>query len=116
MDGQEKALFLEAWRHETGLGFESLQSRLQRYGAGKMRALHMAKYITEFYDIKQNSVGRPSENKKLATKLQGCANYLVFKRYLTVDEVRLHAANFLQEAFALSVLCDAPWGKISSGL
>ena len=57
----------------------------------------MAKYITEFYDIKQNSVGRPSENKKLATKLQGCANYLVFKRYLTVDEVRLHAANFCKK-------------------
>ena len=62
-----------------------------------MRALDMAKYITEFYDIKQNSVGRPSENKKLATKLQGCANYLVFKRYLTVDEVRLHAANFCKK-------------------
>jgi hypothetical protein len=98
MDGQEKspvsAVLADS---ETGLGFESLQSRLQRYGAGKMRALDMAKYITEFYDIKQNSVGRPSENKKLATKLEGCANYLVFKRYLIVDEVRLHAANFCKK-------------------
>jgi hypothetical protein len=98
MDGQEKspvsAVLADS---ETGLGFESLQSRLQRYGAGKTRALDMAKYITEFYDIKQNSVGRPSENKKLATKLEGCANYLVFKRYLSVDEVRLHAANFCKK-------------------
>jgi hypothetical protein len=98
MDGQEKspvsAVLADS---ETGLGFESLQSRLQRYGAGKMRALDMAKYITEIYNIKQNSVGRPSENKKLATKLEGCANYLVFKRYLTVDEVRLHAANFCKK-------------------
>ena len=48
MDGQEKspvsAVLADS---ETGLGFESLQSRLQRYGAGKMRALDMAKYITE---------------------------------------------------------------------
>ncbi|MGN7007199.1 hypothetical protein, partial [Neisseria sp. P0008.S004] len=79
MNGQEKspvsAVLADS---ETGLGFESLQMRLQRYGAGKMRALDMAKYIMEFYDIKQNSVGRPSENKKLSMKLQGCANYLVF--------------------------------------
>jgi hypothetical protein len=98
MDGQEKspvsAVLADS---ETGLGFESLQSRLQRYGAGKMRALDMAKYITEIYNIKQNSVGKPSENKKLATKLEGCANYLVFKRYLTADEVRLHAANFCKK-------------------
>ena len=81
-----------------------------------MRALDMAKYITEFYDIKQNSVGRPSENKKLATKLQGCANYLVFKRYLTVDEVRLHAANFCKKHLLCSVLRDAQGGEVSSSL
>ena len=40
MDGQEKSPVSESLAaHETGLGFESLQSRLQRYGAGKMRAL-----------------------------------------------------------------------------
>lgn len=98
MDGQEKspvsAVLADS---ETGLGFESLQSRLQRYGAGKMRALDMAKYITEFYGIKQNSVGRPSENQKLAAKLSNCADFLIFKRYLTVDEVRLHAANFCKK-------------------
>lgn len=95
MNGQEKSPVSDSLAaNETGLGFESLQSRLQRYGAGKMRALDMAKYITEFYGIKQISVGRPSENKKLSMKLQGCASYLVFKRYLSVDEVRLHAANF----------------------
>ena len=82
---------------ETGLDLRVCNRDCKRYGAGKMRALDMAKYITEFYDIKQNSVGRPSENKKLATKLEGCANYLVFKRYLSVDEVRLHAANFCKK-------------------
>ena len=98
MSGQEKspvsAVLADS---ETGLGFESLQSRLQRYGAGKTRALDMAKYITEFYGIKQKSVGRPSENQKLAAKLSNCADFLIFKRYLTVDEVRLHAANFCKK-------------------
>lgn len=98
MNGQEKspvsAVLADS---ETGLGFESLQSRLQRYGAGKTRALDMAKYITEFYGIKQKSVGRPSENQKLAAKLSNCADFLIFKRYLTVDEVRLHAANFCKK-------------------
>ena len=48
MDGQEKSPVSDSLAaHETGLGFESLQTRLQRYGAGKSRALDMAKYITE---------------------------------------------------------------------
>ena len=116
MDGQEKALFPIAWRRTKQDLVLSLQTRLQRYGAGKSRALDMAKYITENTKSKWDDRKRNTETGKLATKLQGCANYLVFKRYLTVDEVRLHAANFCKKAFALSVLCDAPWGKISSGL
>lgn len=98
MNGQGKSPVSEFLaEHETGLGFESLQHRLQRYGAGKTRALDMAKYITEFYGIKQKSVGRPSENQKLAAKLSNCADFLIFKRYLTVDEVRLHSANFCKK-------------------
>ena len=56
-----------------------------------MRALDMAKYITENTKSKWDDRKRNTETGKLATKLQGCANYLVFKRYLTVDEIRLHA-------------------------
>ena len=48
-DGQGKSPVSEFLaEHETGLGFESLQYRLQRYGAGKARALDMADYITDF--------------------------------------------------------------------
>ena len=98
MDGQEKSPVSDSLAaHETGLGFESLQTRLQRYGAGKSRALDMAKYITENTKSKWDDRKRNTETGKLATKLQGCANYLVFKRYLTVDEVRLHAANFCKK-------------------
>ena len=98
MDGQEKSPVSGSLAaHETGLDLRACNQDCNGMAQAKCALFHMAKYITEFYDIKQNSVGRPSENKKLATKLQGCANYLVFKRYLTVDEVRLHAANFCKK-------------------
>lgn len=94
MDGQEKspvsAVLADS---ETGLGFESLQSRLQRYGAGKKRALDMSKYIMENTKSKWDDRKRNTETGKLATKIGNCADFLIFKRYLTVDEVRLHAAN-----------------------
>ena len=98
MDGQEKspvsAVLADS---ETGLGFESLQSRLQRYGAGKKRALDMSKYIMENTKSKWDDRKRNTETGKLATKIENCADFLIFKRYLTVDEVRLHAANFCKK-------------------
>lgn len=98
MNGQEKSPVSESLAaEETGLGFESLQSRLQRYGAGKTRALDMAKYITENTKSKWGDRKRNTETGKLATKIGNCASYLVFKRYLSVDEVRLHSANFCKK-------------------
>lgn len=98
MNGQEKspvsAVLADS---ETGLGFESLQSRLQRYGAGKKRALDMSKYIMENTKSKWDDRKRNTETGKLATKIGNCADFLIFKRYLTVDEVRLHAANFCKK-------------------
>lgn len=98
MNGQEKSPVSEFLAgHETGLGFESLQSRLQRYGAGKTRALDMADYITENTKSKWDDRNRNTETGKLAAKLSNCADFLIFKRYLSVDEVRLHAANFCKK-------------------
>jgi hypothetical protein len=34
---------------------------------------------------------------KEAAKLEGCANYLLFRHYFTVDKVRLHAASFCKK-------------------
>lgn len=98
MNGQGKSPVSEFLaEHETGLGFESLQHRLQRYGAGKTRALDMADYITENTKSKWDDRSRNTETGKLAAKLSNCADFLIFKRYLTVDEVRLHAANFCKK-------------------
>lgn len=98
MNGQGKSPVSEFLaEHETGLGFESLQHRLQRYGAGKKRALDMADYITQNTKSKWDDRNRNTETGKLAAKLSNCADFLIFKRYLTVDEVRLHAANFCKK-------------------
>lgn len=98
MNGQGKSPVSEFLAdHETGLGFESLQHRLQRYGAGKTRALDMADYITQNTKSKWDDRNRNTETGKLAAKLSNCADFLIFKRYLTVDEVRLHAANFCKK-------------------
>ena len=98
-DGQGKSPVSEFLaEHETGLGFESLQYRLQRYGAGKARALDMADYITDF--VLGNRVCRWTsrlEAKRIAASIENCGSYLLFRNYFRKDEVRLHAATFCKK-------------------
>lgn len=86
--------------HETGLGIESLQNKLQRYGAGKTRALDMADYITDFQTGK-GKVGHPTEEqkqaKRIVSSMRECGGYLVFRNYFEIDEVRLAAACFCKK-------------------
>ncbi|WP_304672393.1 protein rep, partial [Neisseria polysaccharea] len=56
-----------------------------------------ADYITQNTKSKWDDRNRNTETGKLAAKLSNCADFLIFKRYLTVDEVRLHAANFCKK-------------------
>ena len=94
----EKALFPKAWRHtKQGLVLRACNQDCNGMAQAKCALLIWQKYITENTKSKWDDRKRNTETGKLATKLQGCANYLVFKRYLTVDEVRLHAANFCKK-------------------
>ena len=63
-------------------GIESLPARVNRYGLAKSRALDVAQYI--------GAQGGTWE--KLAHRVVTCGNYLLFRHYFTVDQVRLHAA------------------------
>ena len=64
-------------------GIEALPRRVGRYGQAKNRALEVADYL------------RPLPlRKNLAHRVARCGDYLVFRHYYTVDEVRLHAAQF----------------------
>lgn len=64
----------------SGGGIAALPERLSRYGKGHRRALLMADYATEHGDV------------KIASQLENCGTYLLFREYYTIDKVRLHAA------------------------
>ena len=72
---------------EVGVqGIENLPRRVQRYGQAKKSALDVAEYIG----------GVPKLHAKLrnvAERLRACGDYLVFRHYFTVDQVRLHGAS-----------------------
>jgi hypothetical protein len=64
-------------------GIEALPKRVSRYGVAKKRALDVADYV------------RTLPNRKgLTERLETCGDYLVFRHYFTIDQVKLHAAHF----------------------
>lgn len=67
---------------------DGLPTRIARYGRAKERALAMRDYLVALGE---------SSAFKAAGLLQGCGNYLHFRHYFTVDEIRLHAACFCKQ-------------------
>lgn len=67
-------------------GIEELPKRVGRYGDAKRRALEVAEYI-----------GQQEGGKGLCKRVSACGDYLVFRHYYTVDQVRLHAAQFCKK-------------------
>jgi Replication protein len=74
-------------------GIEALPRRVSRYGDAKRRALDVAEYI-----------GQQQGGKTLSNKVEHCGDYLAFRHYFTVDQVRLHAA-YLCKKHLLCPLC-----------
>lgn len=66
-------------------GIEALPRRVSRYGEAKKRALDVSKYIEGQGDV------------HLARRVAGCGEYLLFRHYFTIDQVRLHAAQFCKK-------------------
>mgnify|MGYP003386269345 CR=1 FL=1 len=67
------------------VGYKGMPEKLKRYSTARLRALEM----TEYCNFRQNV--------KMSSKLSNCANYLVFRHYFRIDEVRLHAAQFCKK-------------------
>lgn len=65
-------------------GIDALPGRLQRYGKAKKGALDVAEYI--------GSLEKP-EYAKVAQRVKTCGDYLVFRHYFTVDQLKLHGAS-----------------------
>lgn len=74
-------------------GIEALPRRVQRYGNAKQGALDVAEYI-----------GSLPEHKAIANRVKTCGDYLVFRHYYTVDQVKLHGAKLCM-AHLLCPLC-----------
>lgn len=62
-------------------GIEALPRRVERYGKAKNQALEVAQYMA----------GLPGL-QRTAERVSGCGDYLVFRHYYTVDQVKLHGA------------------------
>lgn len=75
-------------------GISGLPHKLERYAKGVVRSSAMADYI------KLNS----SKEEKLASRLKHCGDWLVFRHYYTVDQLRLHSADFCMK-HTLCPLC-----------
>lgn len=67
-------------------GIEDLQKRVDRYGSAKATALDIAQYMRD-----------RTEHQVMASKVSRCGEYLLFRHYYTIDEVRLHAASLCRK-------------------
>ncbi len=87
----------EAGQGDEGSGIEALPRRVSRYGEAKKRALDVAEYrLTNGQGVDQRS--KPQARlDRVADQVKGCGEYLLFRHYFTVDEVRLHAAQFCRK-------------------
>lgn len=65
-------------------GIDALPSRAERYGKAKSIALDVAQYIGD----------HEAGQDLLLTRIRSCGDYLLFRHYFTVDQVRLHAGSF----------------------
>jgi hypothetical protein len=110
---QEKSLFSASLAtNENRLGFDSFQSKLERFGARKSRAVEMSEYITNFQTGKNRQGSKTfeeRENIRLASNIKSCASYLLFKHYFNRDEVRLSSA-YLCKKHLLCPFCAARRG------
>lgn len=66
-------------------------SRISRYGKAHQRTLEMSEYISSV--IKDNH-NLARQLGGLPHRLQSCGEYLLFRNYYTIEEIRLHKASF----------------------
>lgn len=77
----------DSWSDEIGVeGIEALPKRVERYGKAKNGALDTAEYMAS-----------STKHQAMAAKVKCCGDYLQFRHYITVDTVRLHAAQFCKK-------------------
>ena len=86
-------------------GIEDLGNRISRYGKAKQTGLDVAEYM-------QGLAGE--QFHKVAQRVTCCGDYLLFRHFYTVDQVRLHAAQFCKKHL-LCPLCAIRRGAKALG-
>ena len=81
MTPREKPRF--AGGRNRGSGDRGIPRRVDRYGKAKKDALDMADFISQSDD---------PQLQKVAQRLSTCGDYLVFRHFYTIDQVKLHGA------------------------
>ena len=75
---------------EVGLdrvsGIEDLSARIDRYGKAKSTGLNVAEYMRA-----------KGSHQVISERVHTCGDYLLFRHFFTVDQVRLHAAQFCKK-------------------
>lgn len=78
----QKERTLDVGQDVEGSGIEALPKRVGRYAEAKAKALDVVDYI-----------GAIPGEEVLRDRVASCGDYLMFRHYFTVDQVRLHAAS-----------------------
>lgn len=65
-------------------GIEELPRRVDRYSKAKRSALDVAEYMAQ--------LPKSQGLERYAHRVHGCGDYLLFRHYFTVDQVKLHGA------------------------
>lgn len=81
-------------------GIADLPGKLSRYGIARHRATEIMTYL----DGLRNKAGPLNRPGRSADRLSHCGEYLGFRHYWTVDQVRLHSASFCRQ-HTLCPLC-----------
>jgi hypothetical protein len=87
--------FSLAGESRRAYGSELLPQRLAIYAKAHERAVAMSEYIRNHANF--NSFVQNRSNKGIVHRLGSCGNYLLFRDYYQINEVRLHQANFCKK-------------------
>lgn len=78
---------------ETEGGLADLPAKLVRYGTARHRATQIMAHL----DTRRNKAGPVNRAGRASDRLKHCGEYLGFRHYWTVDQLRLHSASFCRQ-------------------
>ncbi len=88
-------------------GIETLPAKLERYANARARSLEMVGYLRTLSDPTDSHLARNAAQQRAldaSIRLCSCGEWITLRHYYSIDQLRLIAANFCQQA-KLCPLC-----------